>query len=503
MGHAGVRPAWIVPQPPNQETPDMRRFALHTLIALTLAVSLVPAATPAAAEAGTSSDNMTHIKNLAYDFKYGKTKSYGTDIEFATLGGRDYAFAGSYDNGLQIVDITDPKRAAIAAVYDCGILQGDVQIFKQGTKTYATYTSENTSSIKVQSRCVRELVPTATAANKRPAYGTYIVDVTDPLNPQSAGFISVPEGSHNGTVHPSGKYFYNSNSSLYTDTVLGHESRMPGIEYFDISDVANPKRLGKLQLPFVPASLGTESHDLTFNTSGSRAYSAALSQGVIINTEDPANPTIVKSFADPSINVWHQSDPVTLTAADGTKRDFLIIEDEYAGAAGGPHCPSGGVHVYETTGAMERNPVKVGYWNIDDMRVTSPTGRCTAHVFDIHEKEGIMTMAFYNGGVRVIDISGLTGIGLGESTTVTGTPMREIGHYYFDNSDTWSVKTPKIQGNGDFYMYGNDVARGLDVYKFSAKGKKSKAQGQWSSGPNAGPRQSMSSDYEPFCLLPK
>ena len=37
--------------------------------------------------------------------------------------------------------------------------------------------------------------------------------------------------------------------------------------------------------------LGTESHDITFNADGTRAYSAALSQGVIIDTTDPANPT--------------------------------------------------------------------------------------------------------------------------------------------------------------------------------------------------------------------
>ncbi len=483
----------------------MRRTAFRAILALALLVGLLPAVSAASAGAaeGTASDNMRHVKNLPYQFKYGQTRSFGTDIEFAELGGRQYAFAGSYDNGLQIVDITDPENAQIAAVYDCGVLQGDVQIFKQGDRTFATYTSENTSAIKVESRCVRELAPTATAANKRPAYGTYIVDITDPLNPTSAGFISVPEGSHNGTVHPSGNYFYNSNSNLYTNTITD-KGGQPGIEIYDIRNVREPRRVAQLNLPFVPASLGTESHDLTFNTSGSRAYSAALSQGVIINTEDPAAPKIVSTIIDPTINVWHQSDPVTLTAADGTKRDFLIIEDEYAGAAGGPHCPSGGVHVYETTGAMEARPVKVGYWNIDDMRLTSPTGRCTAHVFDIHEKQGIMTMAFYNGGVRVIDISGLTGIGLGD-TALVGSPMKEIGSFYFPNSDTWSAKTPKIQGNGDFYLYGNDVNRGLDIYKFSAKGKPSQAQGRWMTPKEkqAASSTSMTADYKPFCLLPQ
>ena len=85
----------------------------------------------------------------------------------------------------------------------------------------------------------------------------------------------------------------------------------------------------------------------------------------------------------------------------------------------------------------------------------------------------MMTIAYYNGGVHVVDISGLMGISLGNSTTVAGPGMREIGYYRTTNADgrgfadTWSFKTPKVSRTGDFYLYGNDIARGLDVYRFS------------------------------------
>ena len=83
----------------------MRRtfVALVTLIAL------------AAAPAAHASENLTHVKNLAYAPANGGTPNYGTDIEFATLNGREYALAGSYKNGMQIVDITNPSDAEIAA----------------------------------------------------------------------------------------------------------------------------------------------------------------------------------------------------------------------------------------------------------------------------------------------------------------------------------------------------------------------------------------------------
>jgi hypothetical protein len=62
-----------------------------------------------------------------------------------TVEAREYAIAGTYFNGLQIVDITDPENPDVTSVWDCGILQGDVQVFTQGDRTLATYTSEDTT----------------------------------------------------------------------------------------------------------------------------------------------------------------------------------------------------------------------------------------------------------------------------------------------------------------------------------------------------------------------
>jgi hypothetical protein len=460
----------------------MRRFPLLASLTLSMLALAAPSAFAQAATEGDHSDNMEFVKNLPYELKNGATSITGTDIEFARLGGRDYALAGSYRNGMQIVDITNPRDARIVSVYDCGVTQGDVQVFRQASKpgrTFVSYASDTfgdgTSTCYQEAAALGFEVHKSNGSGKN---GSFIAEITDPLNPKTVSFVEVAQGTHNGTIHPSGNYLYNSNSDLMT-------SFLPAIEVYDISNFPAPTKVNELGLPTRPG-LGTESHDITFKSDGTRAYSAALSQGVVIDTENPADPSVVSSWMDPAINVWHQMDPYTTTDASGRERTFLLAEDEVAGAAGGPVCPSGGFHVYEVTGELENAPEKVGYWNIDDVGFSGDAeGTCTAHVFRIHEREQLMTAAFYNGGVRVVDLSGLTGISLGD-TQVVGEGMKEIGYYRMPDADTWSAKTPRInRKTGDFYLFGNDIKRGLDIYHFDGEGKKPKSRGKWMSAEEA------------------
>jgi hypothetical protein len=564
----------------------MSRLPLRVLLAVALVAALAPAAAVAAddpAAEGTGA-NVTPVANLEYTEAYGTGKNQGTDLEFAVLtvpgsdddlaaasagdgvdkapkgkgngkgkkGGatpgenpapepidgdldpdapgiqRQYAVAGSYDNGMHIIDISDPANPVITGVYDCGISQGDVQVFNRDGRTYATFTADAVYTVQEESQCVRDakamgLYEGADVSDLAidvfgdygtPGIGTYIADITDPTNPVTVSYVATAKGSHNQTVHPSGLYLYESNSELYTTAADA------GIEVFDISDFSAPERIAKVTLPPTPG-LGSESHDLTFNADGTRAYTAALSQSAVINTEDPRNPSLVSVIIDPAINVHHQASPATLTdATTGMERTFLFIEDEVAGALGTGQCPNGGVHVYDITGPLENAPVKVGYWNIDEVRETDkgitntgtqlPFGwiemhSCTAHVFEIHENEALMTIAYYNGGVRVVDLSGIVGVALGGN----GVGMSELGFYRFPDSNTWAVKAPTVSRDG-FYLYGNDQDRGFDVYRYEpsdSAGATATAAGQWltpaqiAAKTAANPAPALSAETAPYCLL--
>jgi hypothetical protein len=405
---------------------------------------------------GGTAENMQFVANVPYDIKAGATRGMaGTDIEFARIGGRDYAFAGTYFNGLQIVDITDPAAPVKASVYDCAILQGDVQVFPQGDRVLAAYTADSgLNSVGAASQCARDnRVPTG-------KLGTFLVDVTNPVAPTSVSFIEVPRGSHNMTVHPSGEYLYNSNSDLIT-------SNAPQIEIFDIRDPQAPRKVQDYRIPFVPTSLGSESHDITFSADGTRAYSAALSQTLVLDTTDPWNPRQIAQIVDPAVQVSHGADPITLKRADGTERRLLLVSDEQAGAATGTNCPGGGVHVYDITGALEKSPKKMGTWFIGETEPSTAT--CTAHVFRMHGDQGLFTIAWYDQGVRVVDVAGLADLPIPAVPFVVsgdGNGIREIGRYTFADHNTWSFKTNRIGTDGSFYGFGNDLGRGLDVYRF-------------------------------------
>lgn len=433
------------------------RHLLRPVLAIAVVAATVfasPTDSVAAAAAGRGTPNVTPVVNLPYELRHGQTTSFGTDLEFVKVAGVEYALAGSYGNGLQIIDITDPADPRIAAVYDCAVLQGDVQVFALQDRVLATYTAD--APVRAGSRCVDE---TGAAGQ----LGTFLIDLTQPNDPRSVSFVPIERGSHNMTVHPSGTYLYNSNSDPRTS------STQPHLEIIDISAPETPRRLPDFPIPYGadPEGSGSQAHDITFNAEGSRGYVAASDQTLILDTTDPTDPVILGRIVDPTIDFAHQADPVTVTRGDGTPRDLLIVTDEQDGGAPNGNCPGGGLHVYDITGANEAQPRKLGTWFIDDRRAQSQ-GACTSHVLRIYPEQRLATIAWYLDGVRVLDISGLAEV-QGSPDTVAygdGVGLRELGWYALDNVDTWSFKTNRIASDGSFFGYGNDINRGLDVYRF-------------------------------------
>ncbi|HUR48219.1 MAG TPA: hypothetical protein VMY88_01630 [Acidimicrobiales bacterium] len=405
---------------------------------------------PAQSVAVFSSPNMTYVAGFKWR---SEGEQRGTDLEFATIRGRDYAFAGTYVHGMQVIDITDPRHPEGVGEFECGLAQGDVQVFRQGSRWLATYTADNGYG-GAGGDCYKKL------GVARGTTGTFIADVTDPTKPRAVGFLPIILGSHNMTVHPGGRFLYNS------------DSEFPGrgqVEIWDIADPSKPKRRSVFDLLPVPGAVNdapSSSHDITFNVDGTRAYVAALHYTVILDTTTPAAPVALSWIPDPAITLHHQSDPVTFQTAAGPIT-YLVITDELGGGQQNT-CPGGGLHVYNITGPLELAPVKVGAFFAPFVG-ESPARACTSHVLRMHPEEAIMTIGWYGLGSRVIDISGLIGLSAGpdETTGTVGPAMREVGYLRFANSDTWTAKTNRIAPDGSFYLYANDHERGFEVLRYT------------------------------------
>lgn len=92
-------------------------------------------------------------------------------------------------------------------------------------------------------------------------------------------------------------------------------------------------------------------------------------------------------------------------------------------------------------------------------------------MLDVHPKQGLMTTADYQGGVRVVSLRGLLEVAAGR--TVPG--MRQLAHLYFRDptdgittpgaSNTWSLKAPVTSWTRPFYAYSTDKNGGFDVYR--------------------------------------
>jgi hypothetical protein len=397
------------------------------------------------------------LKACKKKYKSAKAKRSLADVSPRAGLQRTYAFAGSYTNGLHIYDVSDPANAEEVIHYDCAISQGDVQVFQRadlGGRWFVTYTSDGGAD-NPDSACVLEADAAGLDASGKNGSGTYIIEVTNPAAPKTVSFVGYEKGSHNQTVHPSGKFLYNSNSDLVTDPT-------PGIEITDISDLAAPKDLGTFDIVPLPG-LGSNSHDIWFNADGTRAYVAAVTSTIILDTTDPASPKQVSRIPN-EYNVSHQAETIEAEVPGLGKRTILIVADEFAGATGTGQCPNGGLHVYDVSPDVEVAPIRLGYFNITTVGPTDVTlGRCTAHVFQIDRAQNVMLIGWYNQGFRVLDLAGVAGVSLGGQ----GTGIVELGFGRWAQGEAWAAKSPAgtVSRKEPFTVYSNDTVRGLDSWQ--------------------------------------
>jgi hypothetical protein len=391
--------------------------------------------------------------------------SAGTDIEFfsRTLATyreangneitppepveRHFALVGNESSPANIVDITSPEQPFVASsIPNCAISQGDPQVTQDGM----------VAAIAKQGGGTCRLVTGQTLSN-----GSALVDLSDVYNPRVVGRAVESQGSHNNTIHPSGKYLYISTSAITpTQTTQSH------VPIFDISNPANPVKVKNFMIP------GNGPHDIRFSPNGKRAYFAGISQFYIVNTEDPTNPSIISTIVPPGGSIGHDS----LVTPDGA---FLFLGDEGGGGASYP-CPGGAIYAYDIRtetapillGVAEAGGGPVTNRHIDEAAVGGVKG-CTAHVMELNPNKQSLTIGWYGLGTRVFDFSSFynpdgtpkTVAGIAAAWGRFGVGLVESGYMVPDGANTWSAKQyAKVPG----YIFSDDLALGFYVTKIKS-----------------------------------
>jgi hypothetical protein len=198
-------------------------------------------------------------------------------------------------------------------------------------------------------------------------------------------------------------------------------------------------------------SLTDRCHDITVFPEIGLAAGACSGNGILLDISDPVHPVRLDAVADPNFAFWHSA----TFNNDGTK---VIFTDEWGGGTR-PRCratdqPTWGADAIFDI--VDRKLKFAGYFKMPAAQTEQEN--CVAHNGSIIPVPGrdIMAQAWYQGGVSVFDF------------TDSAHPV-EIAFF-----DRGPLDPTKLLVGGFWstywyngYIYGTEIARGLDIFKLT------------------------------------
>ncbi|HYH59912.1 MAG TPA: hypothetical protein VD790_11945 [Thermoleophilaceae bacterium] len=373
-------------------------------------------------------ENFEIVANLPLDTTGGNPAA--SDIEMHG----DYAFIGSYTEGLVVADISDPTHPDRVGVFSCGGgSQYDVQLSNDGN--LAVLSTDSTG---------------ATCLDDGES-GSMIIDTTDKSDPKMVGFIPIEVGTHTQTL---------DDRTLYVNNYPTSYSKL---EVFDLTNPAQPAKISELDFG------GEDSvHDsfVDHRPDGrSLLYAASIGYTDVIDVTDPKNPELLQRIQDPAVTISHQAEP-------NPARDTLVVTDEFNGGGDSPLCGGapvkagegvlpfvgdptdiGALHFYalDADGTIVENGAgegKLGTFNLPFQ--LNPTGGCTVHVFWQAPTENRLVTAWYGRGIHVVDYD--------DPANATSP-----GHFIPTGANAWAAKPHRG------YVFTGDIARGMDVLRYTGE----------------------------------
>ncbi|MEQ9401217.1 MAG: Ig-like domain-containing protein [Longimicrobiales bacterium] len=271
---------------------------------------------------------------------------------FEGTDGRDYAYTGTHSAGggerMFAWDVTDPTNIVLtdSVVVDARVVN-DVKVNAAGT--WAIITREGASTRR---------------------NGIVVLDLADPAHPTVLAELtdSLTAGIHNVWIDGDVVYAINNGTSA--------------MNIIDMSDPAAPRNVGRWELR--PGETDKSLHDVW--AEDGYAYLSYWDDGLVIldvgagtHGGTPTAPEFVSSIAYPEGN----------THVAWRDRDYVFVGDEIGTADG----MRGFIHVIDISDID--NPVQVAKYDLPE-----------AGAHNVWVEDEVLYIAYYQGGLRIVDVSG-------------------------------------------------------------------------------------------------
>ncbi len=334
----------------------------------------------------TAADSITNTVDLVLDGARG--------IATFESGGRTYAAVAAYwDDGIQILDITDPSDITAA-----GSITDTVDLVLDGARGIATFTSGGSTYAAVASNTDD---------------GVQILDITDPSAITAAGSIT-----DTATLELNGAWgitTFESGGSTYAAVAAYLDD---GVQMLDITDPSNVTAADSITDP------GDFSNDNALELNGARSIATFESGGRTY--------AAVAAYWDDGIQILDITDPSDITAA-GSITDTGALE--LNGARGITTFESGG-STYAAVAAYDDDGVQI--LDITDPSnvtaagsITDPGDFSNDDALELNGANDIATFesggrtyaavaAYWDDGVQILDITDPSSVTAADSITDTG-----------------------------------------------------------------------------------
>ncbi len=322
------------------------------------------------------------------------------------LDGRDYAIVGSWGGpgNTYFFDVTDPTNMQLVDT--------------------VTVDARTVNDVKISEDGRIGVISREGASNRR--NGLVILDVS---NPRDVKIISTFDDQMTGGVH---------NVFIYDNHVYAVNNGRR-FDVINIEDPTKPRRVSR----FETTSPGRAVHDVWVHDG--IAYQAGRTDGIVMVDVggggdaggSPERPVEI-GRAD-QITRWNHA--VWPMQSSSAGKLYVFAGDETF--PGNPRIPEG-----RQFDPDEKLPERAGGWihviEFDDPGAPQEVGRYKVGDFGIHNywidwDEEILYAGYYQGGLRVLDVSGEL---LGDLYA----QGREIGHFYSDDPEALVPNSPMVWG---------------------------------------------------------